>query len=52
MPAATKLIQSDHVVALAGVVGDGSVAGTVPLLADNQVPLIGSNARPAPTLDQ
>jgi len=47
VPAATKLIQSDHVVALVGVVGGGSVAGIVPLLAENQTPLIGSNARPA-----
>jgi branched-chain amino acid transport system substrate-binding protein len=46
VPAATKLIQSDRVVALAGVVGGGSVAGIAPLLAENGVPLVGANARP------
>jgi branched-chain amino acid transport system substrate-binding protein len=46
VPAATKLIQSDRVVALAGVVGGGSVGGIAPLLAENQVPLVGSNGRP------
>jgi branched-chain amino acid transport system substrate-binding protein len=46
VPAATKLVQSDGVVAIAGVVGGGSVAGIVPLLAEYEVPLIGSNARP------
>ncbi len=46
VPAATKLIQSDQVVALAGVVGGGSVAGIAPLLAENEVPLVGSNGRP------
>jgi branched-chain amino acid transport system substrate-binding protein len=46
VPAATKLIQSDRVVALAGVVGGGSVAGIVPLLVENEVPLVASNGRP------
>jgi branched-chain amino acid transport system substrate-binding protein len=46
VPAATKLIQSDGVVALVGVVGGGSVAGVVPLIEEHEVPLIGSNARP------
>ncbi len=46
VPAATKLIQSDGVVALAGVVGGGSVAGIVPLLAENEIPLVAANGRP------
>jgi branched-chain amino acid transport system substrate-binding protein len=46
VPAATKLIQSDGVVALAGVVGGGSVAGIVPLLVENEIPLVASNGRP------
>src|SRR6266542_5477239 len=46
VPAATKLIKSDRVVALAGLVGGGSVAGVVPLLAENKTPLVASNGRP------
>lgn len=46
VPAATKLIKSDGVVALAGLVGGGSVAGVVPLLTDNKVPLVAANGRP------
>jgi branched-chain amino acid transport system substrate-binding protein len=46
VPAATKLIQSDGVQALTGVVAGGSLNGILPLLAENKVPLIGSNARP------
>jgi branched-chain amino acid transport system substrate-binding protein len=46
VPAAQKLIQDDGVQVLAGVVAGGSFAGIVPLLADNEVPLIGANARP------
>jgi len=46
VPAATKLIKSDRVVALAGLVGGGSVAGVVPLLTENKIPLVGANGRP------
>jgi branched-chain amino acid transport system substrate-binding protein len=46
VPAATKLVESDGVVAVAGVVGGGSVAAVAPMLAEHQIPLIGSNARP------
>jgi len=46
VPAAQKLITSDGVQVLVGVVAGGSFAGIVPLLADNEVPLIGANARP------
>jgi len=46
VPAATKLVESDGVVAVVGVVGGGSVAGIAPMLAEHEIPLIGSNARP------
>jgi branched-chain amino acid transport system substrate-binding protein len=46
VPAATKLIKADRVIALAGVVGGGSVAGIAPIARDNTVPLVGSNGRP------
>lgn len=42
----TKLIKQDKVVAVVGIVGGGSVAAAVPLLAEAKIPLIGSNARP------
>ncbi len=50
---AEKLITSDKVVALTGVVGGGSVAAIKPLLDQHQLPLVGSNARPTnmPNLD-
>ncbi|WP_406080821.1 ABC transporter substrate-binding protein [Micromonospora sp. NBC_00858] len=46
VPAATKLLKQDHVVALTGIVGGGSVAGVYPLLNETKVPLVGSNGRP------
>jgi branched-chain amino acid transport system substrate-binding protein len=46
VPAATKLIKDDKVVALTGIVGGGSVAAVAPLLAEAKIPLIGSNGRP------
>jgi branched-chain amino acid transport system substrate-binding protein len=46
LPAATKLIKSDQVVALAGLVSGGSVAGVVPLVTENKVPLVAANGRP------
>jgi branched-chain amino acid transport system substrate-binding protein len=46
VPAATKLIKSDRVVALAGVVGGGSAGAIVPLLKENKVPLVAANGRP------
>jgi len=46
VPAATKLVKSDRVVALAGIVGGGSVAGVVPLLTETRVPLVAANGRP------
>ncbi|WP_238014002.1 ABC transporter substrate-binding protein [Dactylosporangium sp. AC04546] len=46
VPAATKLIKEEKVLALTGIVGGGSVAGVAPLLNEAKVPLIGSNGRP------
>ncbi len=47
VPAATKMIKEDKVLALTGVVGGGSVAALVPLLNQAKLPLVGSNGRPA-----
>jgi branched-chain amino acid transport system substrate-binding protein len=46
VPAATKLVKQDKVVAMTGVVGGGSVNAVLPLLNENKIPLVGSNARP------
>ncbi|WP_262287514.1 ABC transporter substrate-binding protein [Micromonospora sp. MA102] len=46
VPAATKLLKQDRVVALTGVVGGGSVAAVYPLLNETKVPFVGSNGRP------
>ncbi|MER7889908.1 ABC transporter substrate-binding protein [Micromonospora sp. NPDC094482] len=46
VPAATKLLKQDRVVALTGIVGGGSVAAVYPLLNETKVPLVGSNGRP------
>jgi branched-chain amino acid transport system substrate-binding protein len=46
VPAATKLIKDEKVVAMTGLVGGGSVAAVVPLLSEAKIPLIGSNGRP------
>jgi branched-chain amino acid transport system substrate-binding protein len=45
-----KLVRQDKVVAVAGIVGGGSVAAAVPILVANRIPLIGSNGRPT-TMD-
>jgi branched-chain amino acid transport system substrate-binding protein len=46
VPAATRLIKQEHVVALAGIVGAGSVGGIMPLITSSKVPLILANGRP------
>ncbi|WFE34730.1 ABC transporter substrate-binding protein [Micromonospora sp. WMMD975] len=46
VPAATKLLKQDRVVALTGIVGGGSVAAVYPLLKETKVPFVGSNGRP------
>ncbi|MFG1656952.1 ABC transporter substrate-binding protein [Micromonospora chersina] len=46
VPAATKLLKQDRVVALTGIVGGGSVAAVYPLLNETKVPFVGSNGRP------
>ncbi|WP_433085147.1 ABC transporter substrate-binding protein [Dactylosporangium sp. CA-052675] len=46
VPAATKLVKEDGVIAMTGIVGGGSVAAVAPLLAQAKIPLIGSNGRP------
>jgi branched-chain amino acid transport system substrate-binding protein len=46
VPAATKLVKQDKVVALTGVVGGGSAAAIQPVLGQAKIPFIGANARP------
>jgi branched-chain amino acid transport system substrate-binding protein len=46
VPAATKMIKEDKVLALTGVVGGGSVAAVMPLLNQANIPLVSSNGRP------
>jgi branched-chain amino acid transport system substrate-binding protein len=46
VPAATKMIKDDKVLAMTGVVGGGSVAALVPVLAQAKIPLVGANGRP------
>lgn len=46
LPAATKLVKQDKVLALAGIVGGGSVAAVAPLLNEAKIPLVGANGRP------
>jgi branched-chain amino acid transport system substrate-binding protein len=46
VPAATKLVKEDGVIAMTGIVGGGSVAAVAPLLTQAKIPLIGSNGRP------
>jgi branched-chain amino acid transport system substrate-binding protein len=47
VPAATKLVKQDRVLALTGIVGGGSAAALSPVLAEAKIPFIGANARPA-----
>jgi branched-chain amino acid transport system substrate-binding protein len=46
VPAATKLVKQDRVMALTGVVGGGSAAAIQPVLAQAKIPFIGANGRP------
>ncbi|GAA4707259.1 ABC transporter substrate-binding protein [Phytohabitans rumicis] len=46
VPAATKLVKQDKVVALTGVVGGGSAAAIQPVVAQGKIPFIGANGRP------
>lgn len=46
LPAATKLVKQDKVLAVTGVVGAGSVAAISPLLTEARIPLVSSNGRP------
>lgn len=47
LPAATRLIKQEKVAALAGIVGGGSYAAIAPVAAENKLPLVGANGRPA-----
>ncbi|MCX4387341.1 ABC transporter substrate-binding protein [Micromonospora peucetia] len=47
VPAAQKLLERDRVVALTGLVGGATVDKVQTLTTERQVPLLGSNARPA-----
>ncbi|WP_432987734.1 ABC transporter substrate-binding protein [Dactylosporangium sp. CA-233914] len=46
VPAATKLVKDDKVVAVTGIVGGGSVAAVADMLNQAKIPLVGSNGRP------
>lgn len=46
LPAATKLVKDEKILALTGVVGGGSVAAIAPLLTEAKIPLVGANGRP------
>jgi branched-chain amino acid transport system substrate-binding protein len=46
VPAATELVKQHRVLAVTGVVSGGSVAGILPLLADNDTALMGVAGRP------
>ncbi|MDH6132021.1 branched-chain amino acid transport system substrate-binding protein [Kitasatospora sp. MAA4] len=46
LPAATKLVKQDKILAMTGIVGAGSVAAVSPLLTENRIPLVSSNGRP------
>lgn len=47
LPAATRLIKQERVVALAGVVASGSYQAISALSKENKIPLVGANGRPA-----
>jgi len=46
LPAATKLVKDDKVIAMTGVVGAGSAAAVAPLVTEAKIPLVGANGRP------
>jgi branched-chain amino acid transport system substrate-binding protein len=46
LPAATKLVKDDDVIAMTGVVGAGSAAAVAPLVTEAKIPLVGANGRP------
>jgi branched-chain amino acid transport system substrate-binding protein len=46
LPAATKLVKDDNVIAMTGVVGAGSAAAVAPLVTEANIPLVGANGRP------
>jgi branched-chain amino acid transport system substrate-binding protein len=46
LPAATKLVKDDKVIAMTGVVGAGSAAAVAPLVTEAKIALVGANGRP------
>lgn len=46
LPAATKMLKENKVLAMTGVVGAGTVAALMPLLNQAKIPLVSSNGRP------
>ncbi len=46
LPAATKLVKDDKVIAMTGVVAAGSAAAVAPLVTEAKIPLVGANGRP------
>jgi branched-chain amino acid transport system substrate-binding protein len=51
LPAATRLIKQDRVVALAGIVASGSFQAVSALTTRSRVPLVGTNGRPREIAD-
>jgi branched-chain amino acid transport system substrate-binding protein len=46
VPAATKILKENKIVAMTGVVGGGSVAALMPMLNQAKIPLVSANGRP------
>ena len=47
LPAATRLVKQERVVAVAGIVASGSYQAISALTIENKIPLVGANGRPA-----
>ncbi|GAB3856195.1 ABC transporter substrate-binding protein [Dactylosporangium cerinum] len=46
MPAALNLVNDEHIVAMTGIVGGGTVAAVAPMLREERIPLVSANGRP------
>jgi len=51
LPAATRMVKQDRVVAIAGVVASGSFQAVSTMTTENRIPLIGANGRPRAVAD-
>jgi branched-chain amino acid transport system substrate-binding protein len=47
LPAATKIVKENQILAMTGVVGGGTVQALMPLLGQAKIPLVSANGRPA-----